>query len=97
MKTAALLLSLLLVGCSTAPQTQSVPLLVTHEGKHYFPMQGPLEGLQAGSLVAYRQRGEIIVSRVLAVRGPGVYRVEGEGLQLVHSGNYVGQLVPVAL
>jgi ABC-type microcin C transport system permease subunit YejE len=96
-KTATILLALLLAGCSTAPQAQSAPILVTYEGKPYFPVPAAVEDLQTGSLVAYRQRGEIVVGRIVSNRGQGVYRVEGEGLQLVHSGNYVGQLVPVAL
>jgi hypothetical protein len=94
MKTTALLLALLLVGCSTAPQARQIPLTIDFEGRRYLALPLPVSGLQVGQIVAFSARGEVIAGKVVADRGQGVFRVEGEGLTLVHSGNYLAQLVP---
>lgn len=90
-----LLLAALLVGCTTAPQKPALPLTLNVEGKRYFPLPLPFERLQVGQMVAFSARGEVIAGKVVADRGQGVFRVAGDGLQLVHSGNYLAQLIPL--
>jgi len=106
MKTSILILisALALSGCCTCPthvptaptaSLSDAGAIVAFQGARYVAVKLPLQFVPVGSVVIYRQpSGEVVAAKLLSLRAPGVYRIAGEGLQLVHAGNYVAQLVP---
>lgn len=91
-----MLAALALAGCSTVPaQNPAPPFLINAGGTRYIVVPLPIETLVVGDLVCWRSGGDWVYSKVLAIRGPGIYRVEGGGLTLLTASNYGGKMQPV--